>query len=220
MKKLMVFDLVFYMIIPFLLWNYGRELFGDYYAILLSTVPGFIYTIYRFIQERQFNVAGIFIILSLFLSTTINLLSGNAENLLWNSVYLGYGYAAIYLLSMLLRKPLALYFAVDFVYLQGHPREESKALFSSKGIFKWYQMMTGLLFIRGLFQSSLKAWLIYSYGVHGYDHMLIYMQISGWFFAGLIAMGYFYIGSKVKHYVKEHYSENPVSPAEQADGAR
>lgn len=219
MKKLMVLDLIFYMILPLLLWNYGREPFGDYYAMLLSTVPGFIYTVYRFLRERQLNISGLSIILSLFLSTIVNLLSGNAENMLWNQVYLGYVYAALFLLSILFRKPLALYFAVDFAYLQGYPRKNSKALFSSKGIFKWYQMMTGLFFVRSIFQNSLKAWLIYSYGVEGYGQMLIYMQISGWFFSGLIMIGYFYVVSKVNRYVKEHYGESVNVENEQADSA-
>ncbi|MDW0116526.1 VC0807 family protein [Sporosarcina thermotolerans] len=219
MKKLMALDLVFYMALPFIVWNYGREPFGDYYALLLSTVPGLIYTIYRFVREKQFNISGLFIILSLFLGTAVNLLSGNAENLLWNQVYLGYMYSSVYLLSVLFRRPLALYFAVDFAYLQGHPREESKALFSTKGIFKWYQMVTGLFVFKGLFQSSLKAYLIYSYGVDGYGQVLIYRQISGWIFSGLIAIGYFYIVSQVRRYIKEQYGEDSISPAEQADGA-
>jgi hypothetical protein len=215
----MVLDLTFYMILPLLLWNYGREPFGDYYAMLLSTVPGFIYTVYRFFRERQLNISGLSIILSLFLSTIVNLLSGNAENMLWNQVYLGYVYAALFLLSILFRKPLALYFAVDFAYLQGYPRKNSKALFSSKGIFIWYQMITGLFFVRSIFQNSLKAWLIYSYGVEGYGQMLIYMQISGWFFSGLIMIGYFYVVSKVNRYVKEHYGESVNVENEQADSA-
>lgn len=208
MKKFMLFDLIFYMALPFLLWNYAREPFGDYYAMLLSTVPGLVYTIYRFYREQQFNIAGLFIIFSLFLSTTVSVLSGNAESLLWNQVYLGYGYAAIYGLSVLFRKPFALYFAVDFMYLQGYPRNDSITLFSSKGILVWYQLLTILICVRGIFQSSLKAWLLNKYGVDGYGQMLVYMQISGWGFGGLITGGYFLIGSITKRYVKRHYGED------------
>ncbi|WOV87521.1 VC0807 family protein [Sporosarcina oncorhynchi] len=208
MKKLILFDLIFYMALPFLLWNYGREPFGDYYAMLLSTIPGLVYTIYRFYRERQFNISGLFIIFSLFLSTTVNVLSGDAERLLWNQVYLGYGYAVIYGLSVLFRKPFALFFAVDFMYLQGYPRKNSTMLFSSKGIFVWYQLLTILICIRGIFQSSLKAWLLNKYGVDGYGQMLVYMQISGWIFGGLITGGYFLIGSITKRYVRKHYGED------------
>lgn len=60
-KKLITLDLLCYGVIPFIIWNYGREPLGDYIAILLSTVPGFIYTVYRFAKENQLNIAGIFV---------------------------------------------------------------------------------------------------------------------------------------------------------------
>ncbi|XKE94626.1 hypothetical protein LG326_15860 [Metaplanococcus flavidus] len=197
MKKFIVFDILCYAVLPYFIWNYGREPLGDYYAMLLSTVPGFIYTIYRFAIERQFNIAGLSILLSLFLSTLINLLSSNAESMLWNQVYLGYAYGMVFLVSILLRKPLALHFAVDFVYLQGVAKKDSIAEFSRKGIFMWFQLLTLLLFTNSVFQNSLKAWLIQSYGVDGYGEMLIYMKISGWTFNVLIMAGFFFVGSKV-----------------------
>lgn len=94
------------------------------------------------------------------------------------------------------------------MYLQGYPRENSKALFSTKGIFIWNQLLTILLSVRSIFQSSLKAWLLNAYGVDGYGQMLIYMQISSWVFGGLITGGYFLIGSIVKRYVRRHYGED------------
>ncbi|WP_188455148.1 VC0807 family protein [Virgibacillus oceani] len=213
-KNIVILDLICYAAIPYLIWTHGREPFGDYAALLLSTVPGFIYTIYRFIIERQFNIAGMFILGSLFISTTVNLLSSSAESMLWNQVYLGFCYAAIYLLSVVFKKPLALYFAVDWAYLQGYPRKGSQALYSSKGLFIWFQVLTLLFVIRGLFQNLLKAWLIQSYGVDGYSSVLIYMQISGWVFSGLVAIGYFLVFKKVDNYLtKQNYvdSETPVN---------
>src|SRR5699024_12004654 len=122
-KRLMLLDLICYGAIPFLIWSYGREPLGDYLAILLSTVPGFIYTIYRFIKEKQLNIFGLFIITSLLISTAVNLLSLSASTMLWNQVYLGFGFGLVFLISSLIKKPLALYFAVDVAYLQGYPRE-------------------------------------------------------------------------------------------------
>ena len=127
----------------------------------------------------------------------VNLLSGNAENLLWNQVYLGYAFGLVYLISILVKKPLALQFAVDFVYLQGMPKKESTALFSKKPIFFWFQLLTGLFFFTSLFQNSFKAWLIHSYGVDGYGEMLLYLKASGWFFYGLSIAGFFLIGHKI-----------------------
>ena len=203
-KRFVLLDLICYAVIPFLIWNHAREFLGDYWAILLSTVPGFIYTIYRFFIEKQFNIAGLFIIGSLFISTAVNLLSATAESMLWNQVYLGFAFVAIYLLSIVFKKPLALYFAVDWVYLQGFPRKESTKLFQTKGIFLWYQLLTLLFAVRGIFQNGFKAWLINVYGADGYGKMLIYLNISGWTFSVLITLGFILIGVKINNYIKEN----------------
>ncbi|MEN1969239.1 VC0807 family protein [Lentibacillus sp. N15] len=206
-KKLIILDLLCYGVIPFLIWKYVRDFTGDYWAMLLSTVPGFIYTAYRFIKERQFNIAGLFIISSLVIGTTVDLMSANAENMLWNQVYLGYGFAFIYLLSMVIRKPLGLYFAVDGAYLQGYRRKDSMALFTKKGLFQWYQLVTLLFVIQGVFQNSLKAWLIYKFGVDGYDQVLIYRKVSGYIFSAIIFGGFMLAMVKTNNYLREHASE-------------
>lgn len=152
-QRLVLLDLICYVAIPYIIWTHGRELLGDYWAILLSTVPGFIYTIYRFTAEKQFNTLGLFILSSLLIDTTVNLLSSSAESMLWNQVFLGFGYALFFLLSMLFRKPLALYFAVDLAYLQGYERNSSKALFRTKGILGAFNCLHYYLLSEVLFKT-------------------------------------------------------------------
>lgn len=213
MKKVIVYDLLIYMAVPYFIWNYGREPLGDYAALLLSTVPGLIYTLFRFINERQFNITGTFILTSLLLDTLVNLLSGSAERMLWNQVYLGYGYALLYLISILLKKPIGLYFGVDFAYMLGNPRETSKKLFFSKELFKWFQLVTLLLVIRGIFQNSLKAWLLDSYGVDSYGQMLVYLKISGGVFSILITALNLFIGSKIVKISRAQVPSDTCPPA-------
>ncbi len=55
--------------------------------MLLSSVPGIIYTLYTFKKEKQFNVTGFFILITLISNTTVDLLSGSAERMLWNDAY-------------------------------------------------------------------------------------------------------------------------------------
>lgn len=208
MKKFILLDIICYIVLPYFIWNYGRELLGDYYAMLLSTIPGFLYTIYRFAKERQFNIAGLSILLALFLGTLVNLLSGDAESMLWNQVYLGLAYGMIFLISILIKKPLAMHFAIGFVYLQGFSKQDSLSMFTKKGIFIWFQLLTLLFFINSAFQNLLKAWLIYTYGADGYGEMLIYMKISGWIFYGLITAGFFFIGSKVNHQIRQNDTDS------------
>ncbi|WP_210237258.1 VC0807 family protein [Alteribacter natronophilus] len=214
-KNTVFFDLLCYVIIPFTIWNYGREPLGDYYAILLSTVPGIIYTLYRFISERQLNLLGLFIITNLSLTTLVNLLSGSAEAMLWNQVYLGFAFASVFLVSMLLKRPLGLYFNVDVAYMQGQERSESKRLYFTKGIFRWFQVLTALFVLRGVVVNSLKAWLIVTYGVDGYGLMLIYMQIANWTMSILIGGGFALANYKAIQKQKEIDGGDQDEPGEQ-----
>lgn len=215
-KRLIVLDVICYGVIPFLIWNYGRDPLGDYLAILLSTVPGLIYTVYRFVKEKQFNIAGLFIIISMLIGTTVNLLSTSADTMLWNQVYLGFGLGMIYLLSTFIKKPLALYFAVDMAYLQGHPREDSKILFNTKGLFIWFQLVNLLFVLRAVFMNSLKASLVHSYGAEGYDKVIIYMNISGWVFNGIIFIGFLFVTHKINQYLEQERIQAKESAADSA----
>lgn len=80
------FDLLFYIAIPYLIWNQGKDIIGDYYAILLSTAPAFVYTIYTFIKDRQFNVTGLFIVITPLARTIIDLISGNGDDAKQSSI--------------------------------------------------------------------------------------------------------------------------------------
>ncbi len=202
-KRLLLLDLIFYAALPYILWNFGKEPLGDYAAMLISTIPGFIYTCYRFITEKQFNIAGIFIIGSLAIGTAVNLLSGTAEQMIWNGIYLSLFYVVIYFIAFVIKRPFSLYFAVDFAYLQGYAREDSTVLFFQKGIFKWFQFIQVIYVFRGLFMVSLTVFLLNKYGVDGYGEMLIYKQIASWVF-WILTMGMFiYINIPVKRFFAE-----------------
>lgn len=195
-------DLLFYAVIPYVFWKFGTEYLDDYIALLVSTIPGFAYTIYRFVKDRQFNMIGLFVIGSLLLGTVVNLLSGSAERMLWNGVYLGLFYVVLHFIALVIKRPFALYFAVDFVYLQGYERESSKRLFYQKGIFKWYQMIQSLFIIRGLCLAGMNIYVLKKTGVDGYDQMIIYRQIIGWIFSALIMGLYFYTQVPIQRFVK------------------
>ncbi|MDY0410575.1 VC0807 family protein [Virgibacillus soli] len=207
-NKFIILDLIFYAAFPYVLWKFGRNPLGDYAAMLISTIPGFLYTVYRFVKERQFNIAGLFIISSLFLGTVVNLLSGSAELMLWNSVYLGLFYTVIHIIAFVIRRPFALYFAVDFAHIQGYERKSSKKLFHERGIFKWFQMIQLLFIVRGLFMAGLKAYLLNKYGVDGYDQMLIYRQIVGWVFGVLIMGMFFYTKVPIQNFINSQLNES------------
>ena len=210
MKKYMfVLEIVFYVALPYLIWTNGREALGDYWAMLLSTVPGFIYTIVRFITERELNVTGVFILSSLFIGTIVDLLSGSAEKMLWNQLYLGLVFSGIYLVSLLIKKPLPLYFFVDIAYLQGYDRRASKKLFYRKEILKWFQWITVLFVVRGLTLAAMKAWMLNRYGVEAYTSLLIYRQLVGWAFGIFGLFLYMAVLKEIKRITKST-EETPV----------
>lgn len=199
-NRLILFDLFFFVALPYIIWNFGREPFGDYVAMLVSTIPGIVYSIYRFILDKQFNITGLFVLGSLALGTTLDLLSGSAEQMIWNGVYLSLFYSFLYFVALLIKRPFSLYFAVDFAYLQGHARKDSRALFYQEGIFKWFQFIQVLFVIRGLFMAGLTVFLLKKYGIDGYGEMLIYKKISNWIFSGLIMGMFFYINIPVRNF--------------------
>ena len=205
-RKFILLEVLFYVALPYIIWNFGRESLGDYVAMLISTIPGLVYTIYRFVLDKQFNITGLFILGSLALGTTVNLLSGSAEHMIWNGIYLSLFYTFLYFVALVIKHPFSLYFAVDFVYLQGYARKDSRALFYQKEIFKWFQIIQVVFIIRGLFLAGLTVFLLKKYGIDGYGAILIYKQIVGWIFSVLIMGMFFYINIPVRKFFAKQQS--------------
>jgi hypothetical protein len=138
-KNIVLSDVIFYLIFPIVIWNIGKDYIGDYYAMLISSVPGIIYSVIRFILLKKVNLFGVFIISNLLVGTLIDVLSGSALNLLWNNVYYSYFIGSLFIL---INRPLALYFALDFVELQGRDRENMKGIFYQKRILTIFKLIT------------------------------------------------------------------------------
>lgn len=207
-KYLIFLELLFYAALPYAIWKFGREPFGDYAAMLLSTVPGIIYTVYRFAKDRQFNVTGLFILGSMLIGTTVDLLSGSAEQMIWNNVYLGLFYTFLFVILFIVKQPISLYIAVDFAYLQGYARKDSKALFFQKGVFRWFQLIQIVFIIRGLVMAGITVFLLRKYGIDSYGDMLIYKRVAGWVFSGILTGMFFYISVVIQKYTKRLREKN------------
>ncbi|MGP4060733.1 hypothetical protein [Halobacillus sp. H74] len=59
-NRFVLLDLICYVVFPLAVWNITRDYIGDYYAMLLSSIPGIIYAIYRFKALKK--VGGFFYI--------------------------------------------------------------------------------------------------------------------------------------------------------------
>lgn len=194
-------ELVVYIGLPYIIWTHGRDMIGDYYAMLVSSLPAIIYTIFRFMKDRQFNMVGVFIISSLMLSSILDLLAGSAIQMLWNSVWLSYAYTTIFIASMIIQKPIAIYLAVEFMYLQGYPKANSKKLYFMKGNVKWFQFVTAIFVVRGLVMNSIMVWLIINHGADAFMHLIIVRKALGFAFSVLLFAGFTYAGHRVSRIV-------------------
>ncbi|OEF99908.1 hypothetical protein BHF71_07300 [Vulcanibacillus modesticaldus] len=204
MKKTAFNEIIFYIILPLVIWRNGRELLGDYYAMLLSTLPGLIYTIYKFFKEKQFSKTGMFILISLLIGTSLDLIADSAEWILWNGVYLNFGFTIFWLITIMIKQPMAMYFFIDYAYLRGIPREESYQLYRKKEIFPYFQYLTAFFAFRDILQAVIKIFLIKRYGVDGFEYILLIMKITSWVFTGLMFLGIYYIIRKINEYVREN----------------
>ncbi|MRX72006.1 hypothetical protein GJU40_07455 [Bacillus lacus] len=211
-KHLIIGDLLFYLALPYLIWKFGQAPLGDYYAMLLSTVPGIFYTIFRFLSERQFNVTGLFILSSLVVGTTVDVISGSAANMQWNNVYLSLGFGCFWILTMLIRRPLALYFAIDIAYMQGQSRAKSKKLYMTPKLLPWFYIISGIFALRSFLSGGLRSYLIQTFGVANYDSILFYMKVYGWCFSVIIFGAFIILGIKMNEQAES--SDMTKKPAE------
>lgn len=131
-KKSILMDLIFYAALPYFIWKFGREPFGDYIAMLITTIPGFVYTIYSFIIDKQFNFTGIFILGTLAIGTTVDLLSGSAEQMIWNGVYLSLFYSSLYFVLLVMKRPVSLYSQLILYIYKGMNERQVKHYFFKK----------------------------------------------------------------------------------------
>src|SRR5665647_901748 len=128
LNKRTLMDLVIYLGVPLLIWNTCRSFLGDYLAMLLSTVPGIIYTLYTFFKEKQYSITGLFILATMIIGGILDVYSKTAHQMLWNMVYMNIGLVVFWCFTMAVKKPMALFFFIDYAYLHGVPKDHSLSL--------------------------------------------------------------------------------------------
>jgi hypothetical protein len=203
-KHIIILDLIFYVAIPLLVWNFGRGYIGDYYAMLASSIPGILYSIYRFFEIKKVNFTGVFILSNLLIGTLVDFLAGSAIQLLWNNVFYSLAMALFFLMTILINKPAALYLSLDLVELQGNDRTIMKDLFYERKVLRVFKIITLLFACRECVLSVIRVFLIKKYGVDAFDQGIVYRQIISWTFTFISMFGFYYIAKMM----------NTMKPAE------
>lgn len=201
-KNIIVWDLICYIAFPLAIWNFGRDIVGDYYAMLISSMPGIIYTVVRFYITKAINFFGVFMISTLVVGTLIDVLAGSAIQLLWNNVYYAYALGLLTLFSIVIKKPIFLYFFLDFAVMQGYDRQESKKLFYRPKIYFVFCLITIAFAFRDILLATIRVWFIKEYGVEAFDKGIIVRQALAWTISGLCVFGYIRILKLIKEYTK------------------
>ncbi|PGS55429.1 VC0807 family protein [Bacillus sp. AFS041924] len=194
MKKesnLIIYDLILYLVFPLVLYKVLQHYFSDYWAMLLPTVPGILYTLFRFWYTKQFNVTGIFIISTLTVSTVVDLLAlGSAKNLIVYNVYYHFALVGVFLILLALKKPLPYYFMIDIAAIQGQDREESKKLYKQPSLFKVFQYLFIAWIVKDIVFAIGQWWMVDTYGLKAYYSRTIIFTVGGYVFGIIMAIGY------------------------------
>lgn len=198
MKTRIILDMLIYLGIPLLAWNLGRSYWGDYLTILLGMVPAVIYTIVTFLWNREWNITGIFFLTLISLNFLMNLLSHTAEQELWNSVWLGYASVAFYSFTILIKRPIGIYFFIDYAYSKGIPREKSRKLYGAPKHFQKFINFTLFLCLREVIVIVVKSVMIKRLGVEGFPAIQLTNTILNYIFTAIMIVYIMYIIKQTK----------------------
>lgn len=177
LNKRTLLDLIIYLGVPLIIWNTCRSLLGDYPAMLLSTLPGIIYTLYTFFKEKQYSITGLFILATMIIGGILNLDSITAHQMLWNYVYLNTGMVVFWCLTILVKRPMAMYFFIDYAYLHGVPKDRTRLVYKQMPYYRYFIYLTVFLALRDLSDIFLRIFLIHLYDVAGFNKISVITQV-------------------------------------------
>lgn len=212
MKKesnLIIYDLILYLVFPLVLYKLLKPYIGDYWAMIVPTIPGILYTLFRFWYTKQFNITGIFIISTMSVSTAVDLIAGSPENLILYNVYYHFALVGVFLLLLALKKPLPYYFMIDIAAIQGQEREESKKLYKHSTIFSLFQYLFIAWIVKDIIFAAAQWWMFETYGAKAYYSRTIIFTVGGYIFGIIMAIGYAMITMRAQK-IKENDQDQPT----------
>lgn len=215
MKNSMLWDIAIYLVLPMAVWRLGEGHLPDYYLILLTGVPGIVYTVLTLAIRKKANFTGIFILTTMLLDSALDLLAGSVRNMFlygfWQSVVM----IVFYGVTLLIRRPVSLFFALDVAELQGYNRQTSRELYDQPRPRRILILITVLMGVKSLGFAIIK-WTVltrfYSESlgklIIGYDHYLFYIRIYNWVWGAVIAVCWVLFAKSVFA-----LAEDPAKPA-------
>lgn len=189
----LLFDVLFYFILPIFCWEVLRVYLSDYLAILISSFPGIGYSIYRYLQTKALSFTRLFLLINIISGLLIDLLSRTALQVLWNDAFYSLGLSVLYLGSCFLFKPLLFYFTLDILVLRGYDRKLTKEILLTKEALRIFRITTLMNSIREVIYASFLLMLIPKYGVEMYTYSIIFDQLFSFLMSGVSLIAFIFL---------------------------
>lgn len=195
MKSGMLWDIVIYLILPLATWRLGEGHLSDYYLILLTGVPGIVYTLLTLAIRKKANFTGVFILTTMLIDSVLDLLAGSVRNMFLYGFWQSAAMTVFYGATLLAGRPVSLYFALDVAELQGFNRQASRELYNQPQPRRLLTLITILMGVKSLGFAFIK-WTVltrfYSESlgklIIGYDHYLFYVRVYNWTWGAVIGI--------------------------------
>lgn len=195
MRKEMDFllDIIFYFLLPLAIWETSRLLVHDYAAIIFSSLPKVIYSLYRLFALKEFNFTRIFLFITILAGLSIDLFSGSALQVLWNSAFYSFGLASIYLISSLTNTPLFLYFALDVLVQQGYDKVLTQNRLFEKSSLNILKLLTISNAVNHFVYAFFVMQMASKEGIESYSMIMIIDQLLDFLMSGISVIGFVFI---------------------------
>lgn len=210
MKSNMLWDVVIYLVLPIAVWRLGEGHLPDYYLILITGIPGIIYTVLTLAFRKKANFTGIFLLTVMLVDSALDLIAGSVRNMFLYGLWQNMAMTVFYFLTLLLRRPVSLYFALDVAELQGYNRQDSRELYFKPKPWRLLKLITVLMGLKSLGFAFIK-WTVLTYFyseslgklIIGYDNYLFYNRIYNWVGGAIIAVFWLFFYKSVMAFVKD-----------------
>ncbi|MDF2935182.1 MAG: hypothetical protein K0Q90_555 [Paenibacillaceae bacterium] len=167
----------------------------DYYLILITGIPGILYTLLTLAIRKKANFTGIFLLATMLIDSALDLLAGSVCNMFVYGFWQSTAMTLFYGVTLLVRRPLSMYFALDVAELQGYNRQACRKLYHQPKPWRLLKLVTALMGLKSLGFAVIK-WTVltrfYSESLGklliGYDNYLFYVRIYNWVWGAVIAI--------------------------------
>jgi hypothetical protein len=187
------FDLIYYFILPILIWEFCRGFLSDYAIILVSVFPGILYSFYRFFNTKDVNFTRMYLFSNIIVGLISDLFAGSAIQLLWNDAYYSLGLSLFFWASCFTKRPLFFYFSLDILVLQGYDRKLTRQALLRGETIKILRMLTLFNSFRELIFSIFLMKVLPIYGVEIYTISILLDQLFSFIMSSVLIVGYFYL---------------------------